>query len=158
MTRMLPDDTSVESFDGFLRAAEPRLQDVLGAMFGTQIGREATADALAYAWEHWERVSGMDNPVGYLFVVGRDRARREMRRRRVVLSEVDSVVAPWVEPALPKALMSLSAKQRTVVMLLHCFDWTMSEVAEVLGVSKGTVQSYEGRAMKRLRRKLGVVL
>jgi len=43
-----------------------------------------------------------------------------------------------------------------VVMLLHCYDWTMTEVAEVLGVSKGTVQSYDTRGMRRLRRQLGV--
>lgn len=125
-------------------------------MFGTDVGRDATADALAYGWEHWDRVKEMENTIGYLFVVGRDRARRARKSRRVVLTPLDTMRAPWVEPGLPAALATLPEKQRTVVMLLHSFDWTMSEVAEVLGVSKGTVQSHERRAMTRLRRKLGV--
>ena len=89
-------------------------------------------------------------------MVGRDRARKARTSRRVVLSQLDPVRAPWVEPGLPAALAALPEQQRTVVMLLHSFDWTMSEVAEMMGLSKGTVQSYEKRAMGRLRRKLGV--
>lgn len=139
-----------------MRDAGPRLQDAFGAMFGIDPGRDATADALAYGWEHWDRVVEMENTIGYLFVVGRDRARKARTSRRVVLSQLDTVRAPWVEPGLPAALAALPEQQRTVVMLLHSFDWTMSEVAEMMGLSKGTVQSYEKRAMGRLRRKLGV--
>lgn len=154
---MLPDETVVDSFDEFLRIAEPRLQDALGAMFGARVGRDAAADALAFGWEHWDRVHSMENPIGYLFVVARDRTRKDRSSSRVVLAPVDTVRTPWVEPGLPNALAGLSARQRTVVMLLHCFDWSMFEVAEMLGVSKGTVQSYDKRAMARLRRKLGVI-
>jgi len=35
-----------------------------------------TAEALAYAWENWDRLSSMKNPVGYLYRVGQSRARR----------------------------------------------------------------------------------
>jgi RNA polymerase sigma factor (sigma-70 family) len=153
---MLHEEALISSFEDFVRVAEPRLQDALGAMFGTAAGRDAAADALAYGWEHWDRVEQMENSVGYLFVVGRDRARQVRTSRRVLLSPVDAVSAPWVEPGLPAALAALPERQRMVVMLLHSFDWTMSEVAGVMGVSKGTVQSYEKRAMKRLRRRLGV--
>jgi RNA polymerase sigma factor (sigma-70 family) len=152
---MLHDETLISSFEDFVSDAAPRLQDALGAMFGTDAGRDATAEALAHGWEHWDRVMEMDNRIGYLFVVGRDRARKTRTSRQVVLTTLDTVRAPWVEPGLPAALAALPNQQRTVVMLLHSFDWTMSEVAEVMGVSKGTVQSYEKRAMSRLRRKLG---
>ena len=57
---------------------------------------------------------------------------------------------------MPAALANLPERQRVVVMLLHSFEWTMSEVAELLGVSKSTVQNHAERAMARLRRKLGV--
>lgn len=153
---MLPEETTVGSFEGFVRESEPRLHDAMAALFGPQAGRDATAEALAYGWEHWERVRKMDNPIGYLYAVGRDRGRKAQMGRRVVLMPVDSDRVPWVEPGLPAALGDLSNRQRIVVMLLHCYDWTMAEVAEVLGVSKGTVQSYDTRAMRRLRRRLGV--
>lgn len=153
---MLPEETTVDSFEGFMRESETRLHDALAALFGPQAGRDATAEAFAYGWEHWDRVQKMDNPIGYLYAVGRDRGRKAQTGRRVVLMPVDSDRVPWVEPGLPVALEALPDKQRIVVMLLHCYDWTMTEVAEVLGVSKGTVQSYDTRGMRRLRRQLGV--
>lgn len=145
-----------ESFEGFVRDAEPRLRQALSAALGSEPGREATAEALAYSWEHWDRVRSMENPVGYLYVLGRDRGRRAGRRRTTMLMPVDEQRTPWVEPGLPAALSQLPERQRVVVMLLHCFDWTMSEVAEFLGISKSTVQSYSERGMTRLRRQLGV--
>ena len=63
---------------------------------------------------------------------------------------------PWVEPGLSKAVADLPKRQRTVVLLLYGFQWTQSEVAEVLDISKATVQRHGERALARLRRKLGV--
>jgi DNA-directed RNA polymerase specialized sigma24 family protein len=161
---VLPDELNVnDSFSGFVRGIEPRLREVLSATLGSDVGREATAEALAYAWEHWPKVREMENPSGYLYVLGRDRGRRRLRHsrrlpQRVTLMPVDGDRTPWVEPQLPAALSSLPEQQRVVVMLLHCFEWTMSEVAEVLGVSKSTVQSHAERGMARLRRRMGVTL
>lgn len=153
---MLTDQATDSSFETFVKDVEPRLREGLSAALGSDRGREATADALAYAWEHWERVSGMENPVGYLYVLGRNRARRALRRRTVVLLPVDASRMPWVEPGLVDALEELPERQRVVVMLLHCFEWTMSEAADLLGVSKSTVQSHAERGLAKLRRRLGV--
>lgn len=149
---------SIDSFDVFAREVEPRLRQALSATLGSDLGRDATADALAYGWEHWSRVCAMDNPAGYLYVVGRERGRRSQKRRRsVALMAADPARTPWVEPGLPAALAALSERQRVVVMLLYCFDWTMSEVAELLDVTKSTVQSYAERGLEGLRSRMGVV-
>lgn len=100
----------------------------------------------------------MDNPAGYLYVVGKNNARRQARRRRPVLMEVDPQRTPWVEPELPDALAALPDQQRIVVVLLHCFEWSMSEVAAVLDVSKSTVQNHAERGLARLRSRMGVTL
>ena len=73
------------SFEEFVRGVEPRLHDALSAVLGNDTGREATAEALAYAWEHWPSLREMANPAGYLYVRGRDRGRRALRRRSVGL-------------------------------------------------------------------------
>ena len=152
----LPNKIDLDSFEGFVVSVESRLREALSATLGTELGREATADAMAYAWEHWPRIRDMENPAGYLYVLGRDRGRRMGRlRRRVTLMPVDTERIPWVEPLLPDALARLSEQQRIVVMLLHCFEWTMSEVAELLGISKSTVQSHDDRGMTRLRGRMG---
>ena len=153
---MLSDQRVTETYGDFVAEHERALRQALTSCFGSDAGRDAAADALAYGWEHWGRVSEMDNPVGYLFTVGRDRGRRAGRRRKVGFPTPEAVGVPWVEPGLPGALASLPQRQRQVVMLLHCFDWTMSEAADLLGISKSAVQTHERRAMRRLRRRLGV--
>jgi DNA-directed RNA polymerase specialized sigma24 family protein len=65
---------------------------------------------------------------------------------------------PWVEPGLPDAFTALSEMQRIVVALLHGYQWSMSEVAEHLGITKATVQTHDQRGLDRLRHKLGVEL
>ncbi len=154
---MLPDETKADSFTVFVVETETRLRHALTAAFGPERGRESAAEALAYGWENWDRVGKMENPAGYLYRVGRDHARRTRTRR----SPAPQTVAHrewWVEPGLPAALARLSERQRLVVGLLYGYQWSMCGVAAVLDVSKGTVQSYADRGLKRLRRKLGVEL
>jgi RNA polymerase sigma factor (sigma-70 family) len=149
-------EASVESFTDFYREAEPRLRQALSATLGSDRGREAAAEALAYGWERWSRVAAMENPVGYLYVYGRGRGLNRLRRRRVAFTPPDPVELPQVEPGLTAALERLPERQRITVMLLHCFEWSMSEVAELLGVTKSTVQNHAERGMARLRQSLGV--
>jgi RNA polymerase sigma factor (sigma-70 family) len=153
----MPDE--VRAFEEFFERAEPRLREALSATLGSQDGHDAAAEVLSYAWEHWERVQAMENPVGYLYVRGRGRGRRaQQSRRRPTLLPVDNARPPWIEPELPTALALLPEQQRTVVMLLHCFQWTMSEVADVLHVSKSTVQTHAERGLALLRERIGVTL
>jgi DNA-directed RNA polymerase specialized sigma24 family protein len=152
---MLRDETTTEAFSVFVKEHEVPLRQALTARFGPDLGKEAAAEALAYAWEHWERVHAMESPVGYLYTVGRDRGRRMAKRRRVVFPTVPVERAPWVEPGLSKAVAGLPPRQRTVAVLLYSYEWTQVEVAELLGISKSSVQRHGERAMARLRRKVG---
>lgn len=154
----MTDEIKADSFTEFVTETERTLRHALTAGFGPERGRDAAADALAYGWEHWDRISKMDNPAGYLYRVGSDRARRMRSRPTVALPVVATGHEPWVEPGLPAALARLPEQQRAVVALLYGYQWSMSEVAELLGVSKVTVQSYSDRGLKKLRRKLGVEL
>ncbi len=153
---MLADRTGVDAFAGFVQDAEPKLRNALCAAFGPDIGREATADALAFAWEHWERILQVPTPTGYLWGVGRNRARRMMRRRPVGFDPPEAIGVPWVEPGLPAALAGLTERQRVAVMLVHGMEWTLKEVADLLGIAKSSVQNHAERGLRRLRRQLGV--
>jgi hypothetical protein len=153
---VLSDEVKAGSFTEFVEGSELRLRQALTASFGPDVGRDAAADAFAYGWEHWDRVSVMENPVGYLYRVGQSSGQRSLKHKPVVLPEVASDRLPWVEPGLPAAMGRLPVRQRQVVLLLFAYDWSMGEVAELLGVSKASVQSYANRAMRRLRRWLKV--
>ena len=146
---------STQTFAVFHASAEPRLRRALIARYGGEVGREATAEALAYAWEHWDRLQTMANPLGYLYRVGQSRSRR-LWPRRAVFDTDDGAALPWIEPGLPAALNRLSARQRQVVVLIHGFDHTHQEVADLLGISRSSVQNHVERGLAKLRSELEV--
>jgi DNA-directed RNA polymerase specialized sigma24 family protein len=155
---LLLDERVADSFAEWARDAEPRLRQAMTASLGSQLGQEAAADALVYAWEHWDRVSGKDNPFGYVFVVCRNKARGMTFWRRPVFLDVEEYHPPQVEPGVAAAIARLTEKQRIVVMLVYGYEWSMSEVAELLGTKKTTVQKHAERGLARLRESLGVEL
>ena len=143
-----------ESFTTFVKDIEPKLRHALIPVVGLDAAADATAAALAYGWEHWDRLRSMDNPAGYLYRVARTKAKRASSRTPV-LPTVPTAHLPHVEPGLPKALEHLSEKQRTVVWLVHGLEWRQSEVAELLGISDDTVRTHLSRGMKKLKRLIG---
>ena len=143
-----------EWFTVFAADAEPRLRLALVAVFGQHDGLDATAEALAYGWEHRDRVAEMDNPVGYLYRVGRSRVR--VRRPHPRFVPVPANLQPEIEPGLPAALERLSERQRAVVVMVHAYGWSRREAADTLGMSVSTVDSHLQRGLTKLRRIMGV--
>ncbi len=139
-------------FTEFFAAAEPRLRRSLVAAFGGQVGREAAANALAWAWEHWDDITAMRNPLGYLYRVGQSSVRQ---RKTPVTFAAPAPPEPWVEPGLAPGLVALSERQRVAVVLIHGYGWTHREVAELTGTSISTVQNHLERGLAQLRRALG---
>jgi len=91
----------------------------------------------------------MDNAPGYLFRVGQSRTRR---RRPALTFAPQDYDDPVVESALTPALKALSARQRTAVVLVHGFGWTLREVAELTETKVTTVQNHLERGLAKLRR------
>jgi len=157
-----------EGFTAFFAEAEPRLRRALVARLGPERGREATAEALAWAFEHWSDVAAMANGVGYLYRVGisRTRGRTPIELERVAAAqpvravrsgEPEVVGAPdpdEVDPELWAAVMGLSDNQRVAVVLVHAFGWTAGDVAELLEISATTVGTHLARVLANLRRHL----
>ncbi len=149
-------DTSrrTDGFAAFVDAAEPRLRRALVATYGPVIGRDATVDALSWAWEHWERVEPMQNAVGYLYRVGRTAARRHLTATPLVLPSAVADGEPDPMPELAPALARLSEQQRAVVVLVHGYAISQREVADLLDLAVSTVREHLARAMTKLRDEL----
>jgi RNA polymerase sigma factor (sigma-70 family) len=145
-------------FEQFVAEVEPRVRRALVAGFGAVVGRQAAADALAWAWQNWERVREIESPVGYLYRVGRTLAVRSEARDVPVAEPATAVSSPddWFEPCLAPALARLSEAQRCAVVLVVGFGCTLREAAEVLGVTASTVHRDCERALARLRSELEV--
>lgn len=153
------------TFGEFVATVEPKLRRALIAAYGSEVGRDATADALAWAWQHWERVQAMSNPAGYLWRVGQTSIRRGNRRqvREVVdgrefdLELIDDRRGDrHVEPALAAALDALSPQQRAAVVLVHGHGYSLSEAGDALGCSTSTIRNHVARALRRLHAALEV--
>lgn len=158
-----PKGTRVEDrvdrgFTAFFAEAEPRLRRALVARLGVERGREATAEALAWAFEHWSEVEPMANAVGYLYRVGvsRTRERKAIEPERAAAATTGSLPRPGddVDPELWAAVSDLSDNQRVAVVLVHAFGWSMKDVAELLEVSVPTVGTHLRRGLEHLRRRL----
>jgi RNA polymerase sigma-70 factor (ECF subfamily) len=139
-------------FEELVRTVEPQLRAAFVALYGPEDGRDATAEALAHAWEHLDRVLAKDNPAGYLFRVGQSRSRR--RKQGYLLAPPSE--PPMVEPKLARALERLTAHQRVVAVLHLGYRCSISDTAALLGVSRGAVQRHLDRARQKLRKELGV--
>jgi RNA polymerase sigma factor (sigma-70 family) len=145
-------------FSKFLEDAEARLRRALIGRYGPDVGRDAAAEALAYAWENWEKLQKMRNPAGYLFRVGQSKARKYRSKNRPLRREpaASGNPEPWVEPELANALETLSPKQRSAVLLIHGYGHTYEEAAKALGVTRSTIQRHVERGMAKLRSGLEV--
>jgi RNA polymerase sigma-70 factor (ECF subfamily) len=148
--------TAEDTFTGFMRETQPKVLVALAAAFGPDAANDASAEAFAYAWEHWDRVAGMENPAGYLYRVGRSRIRP--RKPAAVCPPPPHNPTPLVEPKLIPELRRLSPRQRTAVVLIEGFGYSLAEVAELLGVHPSSVRRHCERALHKLRSRLGVTI
>ncbi|MEM8620415.1 MAG: sigma-70 family RNA polymerase sigma factor [Actinomycetota bacterium] len=148
--------TPSDRFAAFADGPGARLRQVLVAQHGVDLGVDLSADALAYAWEHWERIEPMDNPVGYLYRVARTAGRRQRRlaRRDVFPPERDREHPPF-DIGLHRALVALPERRRACVVLVHVFDWTYAETADALSVTVSVVRNELHRGLRQLRHELG---
>lgn len=146
-------DRDPDAFDVFVATVEPRLRAALAGRFGPDGTPDAVAEALAYAWEHWSAVRGVENPVGYLYRVAQSKSRT---RRQGHLPQPGEIGLPDVDPAVVPALASLPEMQRTAVWLVVACGWTHPEAGLAMGVSSSTVSTHVSRGLKQLRSRLGV--
>lgn len=149
-------NTASDRFAAFAGDAGVRLRQVLVAQHGVDVGADLTADALAYAWEHWRRIEPMDNPVGYLYRVAQSNGRRHRRwaRPAVFPPERHGDDAPF-DIGLHQALSALPERRRTCVVLVHVYDWSYAETADAVGVTVAVVRNEVHRGLRQLRNELG---
>lgn len=151
-----------ESFESFVTGAQPGLHRLARAWCrDAHRADDLVQGALERVFAAWPRVRKDGNPFGYArttmvrLLISEER--RPWRRREVLAGDHGDDVADvdadrGLRLDLLDALRSLPARQRAVVLLRFVEDLPVSEVADVLGCSEGTVKSQSHRAMASLRR------
>jgi len=149
--------TTDHAFTLFVKEVEPRLSYALAAAYGPEVGADVTADALGWAWEHWDETQGLANPAGYLYRVAQSRA-RWYHRPRILFPQLPTDEGHDPAPELGDALAGLTKNQRVSVVLIHGLGYSEREVAELLHLSRWSVRTHAERGLKRLRSALGVTV
>jgi len=123
-----------------------------------QLADEATDEAMTRAYQHWKKVSTLDNPGGWVYRVGLNWSRSVLRRvrrpDRTPTGQLFTDAPVAGEPAVVAALMTLSVEHRAVVVCRHLLGWSEAETAAALGLRRGTVKSRTSRALTLLREQL----
>ncbi|MGI5441777.1 SigE family RNA polymerase sigma factor [Streptomyces shenzhenensis] len=116
---------------------------------------------------HGRRPADLDDPEAYLRTSVVNAARSVLRRRRTarayipererhVPSADKSVLLAETHQEVINALQLLTRRQREVLVLRYWSDLTEAQIADTLGISRGTVKSTASRALDALSRQLEI--
>ena len=149
-------------FDTFYAANRDQIARALSlSLRNPDLGAEAADEAFVRACQRWAEVSTFTNPQGWVYRVAMNwarswlrRARRE-REKRPLLVKAEFAEDQIVDVDLERALESLAATHRTVVVARFFMEWSGEETAEALGIRPGTVKSRLSRALNQLAGELG---
>lgn len=149
-------------FETLFRREYPRLVSLGVAKTGRRdVARELAQETMLRAHDHWDRLAGYDVPAAWCRTVMTnlliDYHRSKSAERRAVdrLGEQTELVAPT--PALSRwweLVGPLPERQRTIVCLYYADDQTVEQIADQLGVTKGSVKASLFKARRALRRRL----
>lgn len=154
-------DDGRADFDAWYLHAAPRvLASVTLAVGDRWLAEDATAEAFARALERWHQVRDMTSPHAWVYTVALNQVRTTARRRglerRFLRRQREDVAHPAPAPdvALWDAVAQLPPRMRTVVALRYVADLPETRIAEILGISRGTVASTLHDARHRLADRL----
>ncbi|MGO8957861.1 MAG: SigE family RNA polymerase sigma factor [Streptosporangiaceae bacterium] len=147
-------------FDEFVAGRGQALQRFGYALTGDwALAEDLLQTALARAYPRWSRIQG-DDPEAYVRKImvntwsswWRRRWRGEVPAEQVPESAgPDSFTDVDSRQALRAALATLPPRQRAVVVLRYHQDLSEAQVAQLLGVTVGTVKSQAAKALATLR-------
>jgi RNA polymerase sigma-70 factor (sigma-E family) len=147
-------------FEDFVAGRGQALQRFGYALTGDwALAEDLLQTALAKAYSRWSRVQ-RDDPEAYVRKIMVNTWSSWWRRKwrgELPAAEVPEIVAPDSfaavdsRHALRDALAQLPPGQRAVVVLRYHQDLSEAQVAELLGVSVGTVKSQAAKALAALR-------
>lgn len=150
------------AFDRWYREQRPRVLAALTVASGSpDVAAEATDEAFVKAYERWGRVRRMDSPGGWLHKVAFNDLRRRHRRKAIERELLkrdgppSSVAPPALDPQLWEAVRRLPARQRTAVGLRYVLDLRETEVARLMGVTRGSASASLTAARRQLEHLLG---
>lgn len=145
------EDFFASNFDAVRRSLALATGDVTRA-------EDLAQDAFAKACRRWRRVSVMERPATWVYVVAVNADKKRLRpdptsydRSPVVDEVADSSGAVVNRLAVRDALTRLAPRQRMAIVLRYLVGLRTWEIADAMGCAEGTVKSTINAALSRLR-------
>jgi len=126
-----------------------------------EVAREIAQDTFVQVLRHWEKVAEMESPGGWARRVAiRKAVRSRSRSARGRAATRAAALGPAAEPDatgldVHRALLTLPARQRAAIALHYLEDRPVTEIADLLGCSEGTVKTHLSRGRQALAAQLG---
>src|SRR5690349_952121 len=150
----------LQGFREFVVARQDALLRTAWLLTGNwQDAEDLVQVALVKCWRHWRRISAAGDPYGYVrrvLVTSHLTWRRRRWHGEQPVGEMpenagpDEIAGVQLRDALATGLGQLGARQRAVLVLRFYEDLSVGQVAELLGISPGTVKSQTSKALARL--------
>jgi len=151
------------SFDDFYRAELPRLVALARALCGSPLADDVAQEAMLAAYRKWRRVSELQYPAGWVRRTCANLAVSQYRRRVIELRALtrlanrpDALPLDAPDEEFWGAVHRLPWRQAQAVALRYVYELDISEIAETLEISEGSVKQHLSRARARLARELGL--
>lgn len=153
--------TDDDEFAEFVRSRSPALHRYAYLLTGNSYDADdLVQEALIRLRGAWARIQRRDDPTGYTRTTIARLYVSFWRRRRheSIVSDLPDAAAddPGIAKAIRRAAMlralaTLPPRQRAVIVLRFYENQTEEQIAETLGISRGTVRSQAARAFEKLR-------
>ncbi|OWY60170.1 hypothetical protein B7486_70610 [cyanobacterium TDX16] len=143
-----------ESFEDLLRIA---LRTSMAIVRNRHDAEEVAAETLVRASERWGRIGGHATPwvvrvsTNLSFDSLRARRRRERPRTSALAADPPLDASAAARLDVLEALAGLPRRQREVLVLQHACGYTAAQVAELLGISVGSVKQHGNRGRRALK-------
>ncbi len=155
----------MDEFEGFVSAQGPALTRYAYLLCGdAPAAEDLTQSALIKALRHWERISGLEDPVMYVRrIVTREflSVRRKRSASEVVVAKPQPGLTGGTVPDhaddvvesdyVWQALARLPKKQRAVLVMRYYLDLPFDDIGGFLNCSSGTARTHASRGLAALR-------
>jgi RNA polymerase sigma factor (sigma-70 family) len=143
----------------FKNNSGPVFRALVAGTLNRAAAEDATAEAFARAFAHWDTVAVHPNPRAWVLRVAwncyRSSWRKwESRRSTDPPQATPPALEPWRDPDLVAAIRGLPPGQREVIVLVALGELTPTQAARVLGKPAGTVRSLLSQARVALHQAL----
>ena len=127
-----------------------------------ELSCDIAQDALAKSFANWKKVNELEMPSAWVKKVAinqlKDEFRKQTKRKTYASNTLELSTIESIEKSLPtpmavdfsRALMELAPQQRIVAALSFVDDMSEAEIAQTMGISKGTVKTHLHHARNAL--------